>query len=77
MHQFITGIQQAGIGVKDASAAKHLYRNLFGMDVLLLVETHKVPLCKKFGLYINLKKRKSNKPLPGWKVGLLGLNKIK
>ena len=35
MQQFITGIQQAGIGVEDASAAQYLYRDLFGMDGLL------------------------------------------
>ena len=42
-----------------------------------MVETHKVPVLKKFGLYLNLKKRKSTKPLPDWVVGLLGLNKVK
>ncbi len=42
-----------------------------------MVETHKVPVYKKLGLYMNLKNRKSNKPLPDWMVGLLGLNKVK
>ncbi|MFN8243746.1 MAG: VOC family protein [Ferruginibacter sp.] len=42
-----------------------------------LVETHKVPISKKMGLYIDLKKRKQNKPLPAWMVKLLGLSKIK
>ena len=42
-----------------------------------LVETHKVPVMKKYGWYLDLKKRKSNKPLPRWMVGLLALNKIK
>src|ERR1017187_4529725 len=35
MSDFITGIQQAGIGVTDAVEAKHLYKKLFGMDVLI------------------------------------------
>ena len=35
MQQFITGIQQAGIGVSNAEQAKYLYRDLFGMDVLV------------------------------------------
>lgn len=42
-----------------------------------LVETHKVPVLKKWGWYINLKKRKQHKPLPNWMVRLLGLSKIK
>ena len=32
---YITGIQQVGIGVTDADEAKHLYKDLFGMDVLI------------------------------------------
>lgn len=42
-----------------------------------LVETHKVPVFKKFGIYFNLKKRKSSSPLPDWMVKLLGMNKIR
>ena len=42
-----------------------------------LVETHKVPILKKFGWYLNLKKRKHNRPLPNWMIGMLALNKIK
>ena len=42
-----------------------------------LVETHKVPILKKAGLYFNLQKRKSHKPLPTWMINLLALNKIK
>jgi len=42
-----------------------------------LVETHKVPVFKKFGLYLNLKKRGIEKPLPDWMVKLLGLSKVK
>ncbi|MBC7383330.1 MAG: VOC family protein [Bacteroidia bacterium] len=41
-----------------------------------MVETHKVPLIKKLGIYFNLKKRKTQKPLPYWMVSLLGLNKV-
>ncbi|MFN3529101.1 MAG: VOC family protein [Bacteroidia bacterium] len=42
-----------------------------------LVETHKVPVFKKLGIYFNLKKRGTYKTLPDWMVGLLGMNKIK
>jgi catechol 2,3-dioxygenase-like lactoylglutathione lyase family enzyme len=42
-----------------------------------MVETHKVPILKKFGWYLDLKKRGQNKPLPSWMLSLMGLNKIK
>ncbi len=35
MSQYITGIQQVGIGVTDAVEAKHIYKDLFGMNVLV------------------------------------------
>lgn len=41
------------------------------------VETHKVPVMKKFGWYINLKNRKRGKRLPNWMIGAMGLNKVK
>jgi catechol 2,3-dioxygenase-like lactoylglutathione lyase family enzyme len=39
------------------------------------VETHKVPVMKKWGLYFNLKKRNPEKPLPRLFIKALGLNK--
>lgn len=42
-----------------------------------LVETHKVPILKKLGIYLNLKKRENQKPLPAWMISLLGLNKVR
>ena len=42
-----------------------------------MVETHKVPILKIFGIYLNLKKLKPGKPLPDWMVRLMGLNKVK
>lgn len=41
------------------------------------VETHKVPVMKKWGWYINLKKRNPEKSLPKWMLNAMGLNKIK
>lgn len=41
------------------------------------VETHKVPILKKFGWYLNMKKRDPRKPLPKWMLSALGLNKVK
>ena len=42
-----------------------------------LVQTHQVPILRKLGWYLNLSKRKANKPLPNWMVGMLGLTKVK
>lgn len=41
------------------------------------VETHKVPIMKKLGLYLNLRKRDAKKPLPNYIVKALGLNRFK
>jgi catechol 2,3-dioxygenase-like lactoylglutathione lyase family enzyme len=42
-----------------------------------LVETHKVPVFKKLGLYLNLKKRNLEKPLPDWMIKMMALSKVK
>lgn len=41
------------------------------------VETHRVPIVEKLGLYLNLQKRDHAKPLPNWVVSLLSLNREK
>lgn len=41
------------------------------------VETHKVPVLKKIGWYLNLKKRPAEKPLADWMVKSMGLNRVK
>jgi len=41
------------------------------------VETHKVPVMKKLGWYINLKNRKPGKRLPNWMLRAMGMNKVK
>ncbi|MUH36121.1 VOC family protein [Zobellia amurskyensis] len=42
-----------------------------------LVETHRVPVFKKLGVFINLKKRDPQKPLPKWMVTLMSIHKVK
>jgi catechol 2,3-dioxygenase-like lactoylglutathione lyase family enzyme len=42
-----------------------------------LVETHKVPILKNWGWYLDLKKRNGAKPLPGWMIRLLALRKVR
>ena len=41
------------------------------------VETHKVPIAKKWGIFLNLKKRNPEKALPNLVVKALGLNRVK
>lgn len=40
-----------------------------------LVETHKVPVLKKLGLYISLKNRNPKKPLPNWMVKAMKIHR--
>ncbi|MEG2337146.1 MAG: VOC family protein [Bacteroidales bacterium] len=42
-----------------------------------LVETHKIPILKKLGLYLNLRKRNREKALADFLVKMLGLNRVK
>jgi catechol 2,3-dioxygenase-like lactoylglutathione lyase family enzyme len=39
------------------------------------VETHKVPILKSWGWYLDLRKRKIQKPLPNWMIRCMGLGK--
>jgi catechol 2,3-dioxygenase-like lactoylglutathione lyase family enzyme len=41
------------------------------------VETHKVPILKKLGWYLNLRKRPADKPLPNWMLKSMALNRVK
>ncbi len=41
------------------------------------VETHKVPIMKKLGIFLNLKKRAVEKPLPNFVIKAMGLNRFK
>jgi catechol 2,3-dioxygenase-like lactoylglutathione lyase family enzyme len=41
------------------------------------VETHKVPIMKKLGFYLNMRKRNPNKHLPNWVLKTLRLSRVK
>lgn len=41
------------------------------------VETHRVPILKKFGIYLNLRNRDPHKSLPRWMLNALSFNKVK
>lgn len=48
MQPLITGIQQVGIGVVNAQQAKHYYKALFGMDVLVFEDKAEATLMKQY-----------------------------
>jgi catechol 2,3-dioxygenase-like lactoylglutathione lyase family enzyme len=41
------------------------------------VETHKIPILKKIGWYLDLKKRDPEKALPDWMLKAMALNRVK
>jgi catechol 2,3-dioxygenase-like lactoylglutathione lyase family enzyme len=41
------------------------------------VETHKIPVIKKFGWFLNIKKRKPYKSLPNWIIKAMSFNRVK
>jgi catechol 2,3-dioxygenase-like lactoylglutathione lyase family enzyme len=41
------------------------------------VETHKIPIIEKLGLFLNIRNRPMEKPLPNWMVGMLALNRVR
>ncbi|MEO7801958.1 MAG: VOC family protein [Ginsengibacter sp.] len=61
----------------EAAAGRFCYMEDPDGTLIELVETHKVPIIKKLGLYLNLKKRNLEKPLPDWMIKLMALSKVK
>jgi catechol 2,3-dioxygenase-like lactoylglutathione lyase family enzyme len=41
------------------------------------VESHRLPILKKLGIYLNLQKRDPEKPLPDWMIRMLSFNRVK
>jgi catechol 2,3-dioxygenase-like lactoylglutathione lyase family enzyme len=41
------------------------------------VETHKVPIIKKLGWYLDMRRRDPNKPLPSWMIKSLRFSRVK
>jgi catechol 2,3-dioxygenase-like lactoylglutathione lyase family enzyme len=46
-------------------------------SLIEFVETHKIPILKKIGVYLNLRNRKPEKPLPRWLLKALSFNRVK
>lgn len=67
-----------GAGFEMGEAAGH-FTYIEDPDGALIefVETKKIPIMKKFGWYLDLRKRKPEKPLPRWMLKALRFNRKK
>ncbi|CAG5073780.1 hypothetical protein DYBT9623_04918 [Dyadobacter sp. CECT 9623] len=61
----------------EAAAGRFAYLEDPDGTLIELVETHKVPLLKKIGWFMDLQKRKSQKPLPDWMLKTMGFGRVK
>jgi catechol 2,3-dioxygenase-like lactoylglutathione lyase family enzyme len=61
----------------DQASGRFCYLEDPDGTLMELVETHKVPVFKKLGLYLDLKKRNLEKPLPDWMIKMLSLSKVR
>ncbi|HYC27632.1 MAG TPA: hypothetical protein VEB42_02435, partial [Chitinophagaceae bacterium] len=48
MHDYISGIQQVGIGVYDAQSCMRKYKEIFGMDVLIFDDEAEAALMTRY-----------------------------
>ena len=70
-------VDSHGSFAMDNASGRFCYAEDPDGTLIELVETHKIPILKKFGLYLNLKNRNRQKPLPDWMINLLSLSKVK
>jgi len=76
-HDFDFSVDSLNSFDMESAAGRFCYIESPEGTLIELVETHKVPVLKKLGLFINLKKRNLEKPLPDWMVKLLAISKVK
>ncbi|KQS25411.1 VOC family protein [Dyadobacter sp. Leaf189] len=61
----------------EAAAGRFAYLEDPDGTLIELVETHKVPILKKIGWFMDLQKRKTQKPLPDWMLKTMGFGRVK
>ncbi|RTZ01204.1 VOC family protein [Flavobacterium sp. RSP49] len=61
----------------DSASGRFCYIEDPDGTLIELVETHKVPIFKKIGWFLDLRKRDFEKPLPNWMIKMLALSKVK
>ena len=61
----------------ESAAGRFAYVEDPDGTLIELVETHKLPILKKIGWFLDIQKRKNKKPLPDWMLKLLSLSRVK
>lgn len=60
----------------ETAAGRFCYTEDPDGTLIELVETHKIPILKKMGWFLDLQTRSNNKPLPALMIRTMGLNKV-
>lgn len=76
-HDYQFSVDSANTFAMDNASGRFCYIEDPDGTLIELVETHKVPIFKKMGLYLDLRKRNREKPLPNWMIKMLALSKVK
>ena len=61
----------------ESAAGRFAYVEDPDGTLIELVETHKLPILKKIGWYLDLQKRKHQRPLPNWMLRMMGLGRVR
>jgi catechol 2,3-dioxygenase-like lactoylglutathione lyase family enzyme len=68
----------SSVSFEMEKAAGHFsYAEDLDGTLIEFVETHKIPIIKKMGWYLDLKNRNPQKPLPNWMLKALRFNRVK
>jgi catechol 2,3-dioxygenase-like lactoylglutathione lyase family enzyme len=76
-HNFSFTVDSNDTFAMDNASGRFCYIEDPDGTLIELVETHKVPILKKIGWYLDLRKRNQEKPLPDWMIKMLALSKVK
>lgn len=66
-------IDSQGTFTMEAAGGRFAYVEDPDGALIELVETHKIPIMKKYGWYLDLTKRTKNQPLPKWMFKILAM----
>ena len=76
-NQFIFTVDSQNTFEMDNASGRFCYVEDPDKTLIELVETHKVPILKKYGWFLDLRKRNKEKPLPNWMIKMLAISKVK
>jgi len=70
-------VDSAGSFDMGEASGKFCYTEDPDGTLIEFVETHKIPIMKKYNWYLDLRKRKREKSLPGWMLWAMSLGRVK